>query len=618
MNFFSFSSQFSGGIIFHPNGQEQFHLKFEIKSYDERIPLVSSEVRKVRTKLVKQHFRNWALVPAENLMNAKVEVVKDHDGTHYVSNTLFYVPFWLKDEGQSNVTLPKDQLMNYNVENDPNFFEPEPVQDVFNQCVSIFHSAAEHQKVCRREFGVTNELPHQSNQENAMISVNKSVPVPLHDRSIEKNDDGISRFSANVDTGGGKGNSRELADKLKELDVEFSRTPCKSTGNRLPNPTPNISPNAVRRAVSVPMTKQTVSHWPTTGKEVGDASESLNIFSFLHLTTDKPIEDGRIFSSTIIGDQHPPIQFIDLSLDDVNVSPIDNDKQGISQATQPPSSIREPACVRPIVYKNGNQYDGDSFLEHYNGFRQNLYRRDVNLDHQRSKTQFAFNAGEFISNEPFIHNADVPAILTDARAELTSELSNIESRNEVNGSSVNEPIVYAESSNEKEQLTSVGEIENVMSLNDLKGIKKFVDSTLCYWEYKEQMLGRQKHIEKLRMVAVEKSVAAKLNLLSKGVFGNPRLHQIMKQYSMNTATLSEDALLALNSYNFEAKKWTDERVNKMPEANNGTVNAFQLFARNGLTVEHFIKRDFEQYETMADIQNTELFIAVYEEMKNNI
>lgn len=57
--------------------QQRYYLEFEVIPYNERIKITESRTEVVRGRPVDVHFRNWAYVPNEDLMGAKVWQLKD-------------------------------------------------------------------------------------------------------------------------------------------------------------------------------------------------------------------------------------------------------------------------------------------------------------------------------------------------------------------------------------------------------------------------------------------------------------------------------------------------------------------------------------------------------------
>jgi hypothetical protein len=265
-----------GGIIPHPDGKKKYHLKFEVQSYNEQILLVSTEARKVRTKLMKQHFRNWAFVPAEDLINAKIEVVVDSDGSHFVSDTRFYIPFWLQNDDRRfmNMALPIDKYLHFSVENEEEMVYPTSPRNVRNRtCLSIVHTDAEHRNICTQRNGATNELPLECQEnvpESSIASIPEAIQLPRHYRPIKENEHLSTRRPI-----GSPGNT-EPEERMRKLTNNLERKLV-----------PNILHHEVNRPISASWTNQNKPISSTAPNEVDDESESqLNVFSFLHLTTD--------------------------------------------------------------------------------------------------------------------------------------------------------------------------------------------------------------------------------------------------------------------------------------------------------------------------------------------
>lgn len=364
----------------HPDGKKKYHLKFEIQSYDEQILLVSTAARKVRTKLMQQHFRNWAFVPAEDLINAKMEMVVDNDGSHFVSDTRFYIPFWLQNDDRRfmNMALPIDKYLHFSVENEEEMVYPKSPRNVRNRtCLSIVHTDAEHRNICTQRNGATNELPLECQEnvpESSIASIPEAIQLPRHYRQIKENEQLSTRGPI-----GSPGDTepeermRKLANNLEALDAEFCATPCKPSGMER-KLVPNVLHHEGNRPNSASWTNQNKSISSTAPNDVDDESENqLNVFSFLHWTTDinEKIERNGIFSSTMIGAQSKPFQCNEKSL-------VDCDNE---QATSDDVMSRNFAPNRP-TYETGNRYDSTTFLEHYKNFRENLYKNNTHFDDQ--------------------------------------------------------------------------------------------------------------------------------------------------------------------------------------------------------------------------------------------
>lgn len=94
-----------------------YHLQFEIRDFDDKIALTDNSVVKIRTRNMQQHFRRWHFVPAHQLKDTLVTSVRDKSGLFYVTDTRFYVPFWLR---AIPIDLPANEMLPVDTYNVPN------------------------------------------------------------------------------------------------------------------------------------------------------------------------------------------------------------------------------------------------------------------------------------------------------------------------------------------------------------------------------------------------------------------------------------------------------------------------------------------------------------------
>lgn len=97
------------------NSIKTYHLKYEVKPFQEDTVLFESRINRVLTKYVEQYFRTWSFVTFEELRNVIVFKIQDKDGEFYVADTRSFIPWWLKTNEENlppaREILPKDKLI---------------------------------------------------------------------------------------------------------------------------------------------------------------------------------------------------------------------------------------------------------------------------------------------------------------------------------------------------------------------------------------------------------------------------------------------------------------------------------------------------------------------------
>lgn len=76
---------------------------------------MKTDINKVGKYYIRQHFRNWMKVSADELRAVKVCQLSDEKGLFYISDTSFYVPQWLR-EGYAGIDDIDDEKIIFTVE----------------------------------------------------------------------------------------------------------------------------------------------------------------------------------------------------------------------------------------------------------------------------------------------------------------------------------------------------------------------------------------------------------------------------------------------------------------------------------------------------------------------
>lgn len=102
-------------VFFFP--EIRINLQFEIRLFSPEIQMEGSFVNKFRNKETCERFRLWSFVSAREVNHIPFVEVIDETGSFYVSDTRFYVPWWLRSDKITlqNEILPKDQAPNKNI-----------------------------------------------------------------------------------------------------------------------------------------------------------------------------------------------------------------------------------------------------------------------------------------------------------------------------------------------------------------------------------------------------------------------------------------------------------------------------------------------------------------------
>lgn len=81
--------------------------------FSPEVQLEGNFTNKYRNKESHEYFRFWSFVSAHEVNHIAVIKIHDEIGSFYVSDTRFYIPWWLKSDGTPprNEILPKDQVL---------------------------------------------------------------------------------------------------------------------------------------------------------------------------------------------------------------------------------------------------------------------------------------------------------------------------------------------------------------------------------------------------------------------------------------------------------------------------------------------------------------------------
>lgn len=84
--------------------------------FSPEIQLEGNFTNKYRNKESHEYFRFWSFVSAHEVKHIAVIKIHDEIGSFYVSDTRFYIPWWLKSDGTppQNEILPDDQVLSKN------------------------------------------------------------------------------------------------------------------------------------------------------------------------------------------------------------------------------------------------------------------------------------------------------------------------------------------------------------------------------------------------------------------------------------------------------------------------------------------------------------------------
>lgn len=301
-------SLISGGVKYD-NEIVDFVLWFEIKQYQEDIELHTSTVEIFRSKTKKNYFRNWTIVPASDLKEIKLFKMKHHGQEFFVSNTKYYLPWW----------LVKDKY---------------PPENEFMPCESNFDNLCE--KLLSNAFGtVKNDDKQTYQKQNYRLSMlESSKESSVYSQEIDTNES----FDINKNVGNKASSYRDYREKpVSETSSEYSfENSCESKNQ--------VHIHSGNEALSLSIHRDSPVN--NTLSEIMSNNRQNNNQSFQNasLTT-----SGIVSANVRCEDQ------ISVTIQEFNSSGESSSKSGCSSALDFENKVQEPDNNKSLNMKNCNE-----------------------------------------------------------------------------------------------------------------------------------------------------------------------------------------------------------------------------------------------------------------------